>query len=134
MEGVVVVHLCNPGFSIRSIKFVDLDSREMGVMRWGVGMRVQRLVLVNTINRERWIRGGRTLECFDESLESIMEFSDLGTELGLDVVHFFMNGQNVPIYLVLKASKSNTNFMIGFFLVGGSHEWMRGPRGKFFLK
>jgi hypothetical protein len=92
------------------------------------------LVLVNTVNRERWIRGGRTLEYFDEFVESIMDFSDLGTELGLDVVHFFMNGQNAPIYLVLKASKYSTNFMIGFFLVGGSHEWMSGPRGKKSLK
>jgi hypothetical protein len=63
-----------------------------------------------------------------------MDFSDLGIELGLDVFHFFMNGQNVPIYLVLKASKPSTNFMIGLFLAGGSHEWMSGPRGKKGLK
>jgi hypothetical protein len=43
-------------------------------------------------NRERWVRGGRTLEFLDEFIENIMDFSDLGIELGLDVVHFFMNG------------------------------------------
>jgi hypothetical protein len=59
-----------------------------------------------------------------------MAFSDLGTELDLDVVHFWMNGQNVPIFLVLKGSKSSTNFRIGFFLAGGSHEWMSWPQGK----
>jgi hypothetical protein len=59
-----------------------------------------------------------------------MDFNDLGTELGLDVVHFCMNGWNVPIYLGLKGSKFSTKFLIGFFLVGGSHEWMSGSRGK----
>jgi hypothetical protein len=34
--------------------------------------------------------------------------------------------RNVLIYLGLKGSKVSTQFLIGFFLVGGSHEGMRG--------
>jgi hypothetical protein len=55
-----------------------------------------------------------------------MEFNNLDTELVLDVVHFCMNGQNVPIYLGLKGSKVCTHFLVDFFLAGGSHEGMRG--------
>jgi hypothetical protein len=50
----------------------------------------------------------------------------LAIELVLDVVHFCMNGQNVSIYLGLKGSTINNQFMIGFFLVGWIHEGMMG--------
>jgi hypothetical protein len=82
----------------------------------------------------RCVRGGRTLEFFYEFIESIMDFSDLGIELVLDIVHFCMNGWNVCIHLGLKGSNFSTKFLIGFFLAGGSHEWMSGPRGKINLK
>jgi hypothetical protein len=55
-----------------------------------------------------------------------MELSNLATKLFLDKVHFCMNGRNILIYLGPKGSKVNTQFLICFFLVGGSHEGMRG--------
>jgi hypothetical protein len=55
-----------------------------------------------------------------------MEFNNLATDLFLDKVHFFINGQNVLIYLVLKGNKVSTQFLIGFFLVGRIHEGMSG--------
>jgi hypothetical protein len=73
----------------------------------------------------------KDLEFVHELVERRMDFNNLATELVLDVVHFCMNGWNVPIYLGMKGSKVSTQFLVGFFLVGGSHEGMRGgPRGK----
>jgi len=63
-----------------------------------------------------------------------MKFNDLGTKLVLYVVHFCRNDQNVPIDLGLKGSNLSTKFLTGFFLAGGSHEWMSGPQGKKKLK
>ena len=54
-----------------------------------------------------------------------MDFINLVVKLFLDKVHFCMNGQNVLIYLGLKGSKVSTQFLIGFFLEGMSHEGMR---------
>jgi hypothetical protein len=89
-------------------------------------MRVDRLFGVNTFSLDRWVRGGRTLEFVHEFIESGMDFGNFSIEFGLDVVHFCMHGQNVSIYLGLKGSKVSTQFLIGFFLVGGRHEGMRG--------
>jgi hypothetical protein len=64
------------------------------------------------------------MEFVHELVESGMDFNNLATKLRLDVIHFCMNGQNVPILcLGLKGSMVSTQFMFGFFLVGGR---MRG--------
>jgi hypothetical protein len=86
------------------------------------------LVGVNTFNIERWVRGGRALKFVHELLESGIDFNNLVTELFLDVVHFGMNDRNFIMHFGMKGSKVSAQFLIGFFLEGGSHEGMRvGP-------
>jgi len=89
-------------------------------------MRVQRLVGVKTFSIERWVKGGRALKFVHELLESGIYFSNLVTELFLDVVHFGLNNRNVIIHFGLKGSKFSAHFLIGFFLAGGIYEGMRG--------
>jgi hypothetical protein len=84
------------------------------------------LVGVKIFSIERWVRGGSTLEFVDELFESGIDFINSNTKLFLDVFHFGMKGKNVIIHLGLKGIKVITDFMIGFFLEGGSHEGMRG--------
>jgi hypothetical protein len=52
--------------------------------------------------------------------------SCFSNKMFLDIVHFGMNGRNVSIHLGLKGSKVIVQFLIGFFLVSGSHEGKRG--------
>jgi hypothetical protein len=89
-------------------------------------MRVQRMGGVNTFNIERWVRGGRALKFVQELLESGIDFNNLVTKFLLYVVHFGMNDRNSIMHFVLKGSKASSQFQMGFFLEGRSHEGMRG--------
>jgi hypothetical protein len=71
-------------------------------------MKVQRMGGVNTFNVGGWVKGGRTLGLVHELFESGVDFFNSTIEMFLDV-------ENVII-----------QFLIGFFLLSGSHLGMRG--------
>jgi hypothetical protein len=56
-----------------------------------------------------------------ELFESGVEFIHSTIELVLDEVHFGMHGSHVIIHFGMNGSNVIIQFLIGFFLVSGSH-------------